>query len=84
MVRQAPRSGSGKRREGVRCGAEGQHQRVPVMGTGKRREKRRGWGGGTGAENGEVGPETARNGAVNRVGVEYTKAARGWRLFECG
>jgi hypothetical protein len=37
-----------------------------------------------GAEDGELGEERARNDAVNRVGVEYTKAytkaARAWRL----
>ena len=33
-----------------------------------------------GAEDGELGEERARNDAVNRVGGEYTKAARTWRL----
>jgi hypothetical protein len=33
-----------------------------------------------GAGDGEVWPETVRRGAVNRGVVEYTKAARTWRL----
>jgi hypothetical protein len=33
-----------------------------------------------GAEDGDVWAETARNGATDRVGVEYTRAARTWRL----
>ena len=33
-----------------------------------------------GAEDGEVWPDMVRSGAVDRVGVEYTKAARTWRL----
>jgi hypothetical protein len=43
MVRRVPRSGSGKRREWERCGAEGQQQRVPAMGTGKRQKSAESW-----------------------------------------
>jgi hypothetical protein len=50
------------------------------MGRGTCLGKRRGRGEGTGAEDGEVWPETVRSDAVNRVGVAYTKAARTWRL----
>jgi hypothetical protein len=71
MVRQVPRSGSGTRRERGRYGAEGQHQRVPAMGT----EKRRGRGEGTGAGDGEVWPETVRNGAADG-GVGATDCGR--------
>jgi hypothetical protein len=56
--------GYGKRRERVWCGAAGQHHRVPAMGRGTCLGKRRGWGGGTGAEDGESREETARNGAA--------------------
>jgi hypothetical protein len=38
MVRQVPRSGSGKRREQGGCGAEGQHHRVPAMGRERARQ----------------------------------------------
>ena len=59
-------------------------QQVPQVGRCPGPEKRRGRGDGTGAENGGMRPGTARNGAVNRVGVEdtkaYTKAAGTWRL----
>jgi hypothetical protein len=41
IVRQVLRSGSGKRRERIECGAEGQHQRVPAMGRGTCPAKRR-------------------------------------------
>jgi hypothetical protein len=50
------------------------------MGRGTCRGKRRKRGRGAGAEDGELGEERARNDAVNRVGVAYTKAARTWRL----
>ena len=33
-----------------------------------------------GAEDRELWAETVSSGAVDRVGVEYTKAARTWRL----
>jgi hypothetical protein len=42
--------------------------------------KHRGRGRGAGAEDGDTWAETVRNGAVDRGGVAYTKAARTWRL----
>jgi hypothetical protein len=39
------------------------------MGSGECLGKHRGWGEGTGAENGDTWAETVRSGAVNRVGV---------------
>jgi hypothetical protein len=50
------------------------------MGRGTGLAKRRGRGEGTGAEDRELWAETVRKDAVDRVGVEYTKAARTWRL----
>jgi hypothetical protein len=54
------------------------------MGMGTCPAKRRSRGGRTGAEDGETWAETVRRGAVDRVGVEYTKAytkaAWTWRL----
>jgi hypothetical protein len=58
--------------------------RVPKMGRHPGSEKRRGWARGAGAEDGEVWSGRVSVHAVNRVGVEYTKAytkaARAWRL----
>jgi hypothetical protein len=79
-ARQVPRSGSGTRRERARIGAEGRQHRVPAMGRCPGPEKRRGRGEGRGAGDGEVWSGRVRRGAVDWVRVEYTKAARTWRL----
>jgi hypothetical protein len=50
------------------------------MGRGTGLAKRRGRGDRAGAEDKDSRAETVRSGAVNRGGVEYTKAARTWRL----
>ena len=50
------------------------------MGRGTCLAKRRGRGGGTGAENGDTWAERVRSNAVDRGAVEYTKAAWTWRL----
>jgi hypothetical protein len=51
-------------------------RQVPGPGSGTRRDR----GYGMGAEDKDSRAETVRSGAVNRVGVAYTKAARTWRL----
>ncbi len=55
--------------------AEGQHQGVPAMGRGKRREKRRGRGYGMGAEDGELWSGRVRSGAADWRRVGEAKAA---------
>jgi hypothetical protein len=92
MVWQVPRSGSGKRRERVGCGAEGQHQRVPAVGRGTCLVKYRIRGEETGAEDEEVwwgrvrmqagdGHAVTARRAVAMAGVVGLQAGRSWRWF---
>jgi hypothetical protein len=59
----------GRRERGL-PGAEDWHHRVPAMGRGTCPAKCRGRGDGTGAEDGELGEERARNDAANRIDVQ--------------
>jgi hypothetical protein len=93
MVRRVPRSGSGKRREWERCGAEGQHQRVPAMGRGTCLAKRRILGQGAGGEDEDTLAEMVSSGAAHHAMVagwwdeidgEMTRAATEVRRWMAG
>ena len=75
-VREALGTGADRNRGSAERGAAYEHGKAPGISLGKHRIRVRR----TGAEDGDVWSETVRSGAVNRVGVEHTKAAWTWRL----